>query len=173
MSRSICPNLQELSAFVMGALTEPEVAEVAAHLDVCPRCKDRVGQIGGLNNPVTTQVWRSLDAGDDTSSEPTEAAGCDGSGPFTAVHELWDDFRIIREIGRGGMGIVCEAYQRSLNRHVALKLLPKNGDLARFRREARAAGRLHHSNIVPVFGVGECWGRHFYVMQFISGRGLR
>ena len=68
---------------------------------------------------------------------------------------IWGEFRIVREIGRGGMGVVCEAYQGSLNRHVALKLLPAQGDLARFRREAEAAGRLHHTNIVPVFGVGE------------------
>ena len=70
------------------------------------------------------------------------------------------------------MGVVCEAFQGSLNRHVALKFLPERGDLARFRREARAAGRLHHTNIVPVFGVGEHQGRHFYVMQYIAGRGL-
>ena len=93
------------------------------------------------------------------------------AAPAAAV-ESWGEFRIVREIGRGGMGVVCEAYQGSLNRHVALKFLPERGDLARFRREARAAGRLHHTNIVPVFGVGEHRGRHFYVMQFIAGRGL-
>jgi serine/threonine protein kinase len=70
----------------------------------------------------------------------------------------------VREIGRGGMGLVCEAYQGSLNRHVAVKFLPECGDPARFRREARAAGRLHHTNIVPVFGVGEHRGRAYYVM---------
>ena len=95
---------------------------------------------------------------------------CDGRMPSAA--EDWGEFRIVREIGRGGMGVVCEAYQGSLNRHVALKFLPEHGDLARFRREARAAGRLHHTNIVPVFGVGEHQGRHFYVMQYIAGRGL-
>jgi predicted Ser/Thr protein kinase len=83
-----------------------------------------------------------------------------------------DDFRIIREIGRGGMGVVYEAFQGSLNRHVAIKMLPGRGDLARFLREAKAAGRLHDTNIVPVFGIGEHEGRHYYVMQFIRGRGL-
>ena len=87
------------------------------------------------------------------------------------------DFRIIREIGRGGMGIVYEAEQLSLSRHVALKVLPKQALLSsntkrRFDREARAAAKLHHSNIVPVFGVGECEGLHFYAMQFIHGLGL-
>jgi serine/threonine protein kinase len=87
------------------------------------------------------------------------------------------DYRIVREIGRGGMGIVYEAEQVSLGRRVALKVLPAHLHLApeqreRFRREARAAGQLHHSNIVPVFGVGEQDGLHYYVMQLIPGEGL-
>ncbi len=91
----------------------------------------------------------------DTDKADTTQAGS-GAGPsLPETGEPWGEFRIIREIGRGGMGVVCEAFQGSLNRHVALKFLPEHGDLARFRREARAAGRLHHTNIVPVFGVGE------------------
>jgi WD40 repeat protein/serine/threonine protein kinase len=87
------------------------------------------------------------------------------------------EYRILREIGRGGMGIVYEAVQESLGRHVALKVLPAHGLLAptlleRFRREARAAAKLHHTNIVPVFGVGEHEGLHFYAMQFIQGQSL-
>jgi tetratricopeptide (TPR) repeat protein len=87
------------------------------------------------------------------------------------------EYRIVREIGRGGMGIVYEAEQESLGRRVALKVLPPGalGDAAhveRFQREARAAARLHHTNIVPVFGVGEESGTHYYVMQYIEGRPL-
>jgi serine/threonine protein kinase len=87
------------------------------------------------------------------------------------------EYRLLREIGRGGMGMVYEAVQESLGRHVALKILPGHGlgsatYLERFRREARAAGRLHHTNIVPVFGTGECGGVHYYAMQFIPGQGL-
>ena len=87
------------------------------------------------------------------------------------------DYKIIREVGRGGMGIVYEAEQQSLGRRVALKVLPTSAVLSastieRFRRESRAAARLHHSNIVPVFGVGEQDGLHYYVMQFIQGVGL-
>lgn len=95
---------------------------------------------------------------------------------FTKVEQL-GDFRIIGEIGRGGMGIVYEAEQISLNRRVAVKVLPKQTlleekKLLRFAREARTAARLHHTNIVPVFGVGEEDGLHYYVMQFIRGVGL-
>jgi serine/threonine protein kinase/WD40 repeat protein/tetratricopeptide (TPR) repeat protein len=87
------------------------------------------------------------------------------------------DYRVLREVGRGGMGVVYEAVQESLGRHVALKVLPSHGllpstHLERFRREARAAARLHHTNIVPVFGVGEHEGTHYYAMQFIQGQGL-
>ena len=87
------------------------------------------------------------------------------------------DYRIVREIGRGGMGIVYEAEQQSLGRRVAMKVLPAGvlstpEQIRRFQREAQAAARLHHTNIVPVFGVGEQDGVHYYVMQFIDGRGL-
>jgi Protein kinase domain len=91
--------------------------------------------------------------------------------------ERLGDFRIIREIGHGGMGVVYEAEQVSLGRHVALKVLPSQAladakQKRRFEREAKAAAKLHHTNIVPVFGVGEHDGLPYYVMQFIQGLGL-
>ncbi len=75
------------------------------------------------------------------------------------------------------MGVVYEAEQESLGRRVALKVLPAHlltdaQQVRRFEREARSAARLHHTNIVPVFGVGRHDGTHFYVMQFIQGQGL-
>ncbi len=87
------------------------------------------------------------------------------------------DFRIVREIGRGGMGIVYEAVQESLRRRVAVKVLASRlpfdeKDRKRFLREARTAGQLHHTNIVPILGVGEQDGYDFYVMQYIDGIGL-
>lgn len=89
---------------------------------------------------------------------------------------LFGDFRILQEIGRGGMGVVYEAWQISLARRVALKVLshgwtdPRRRH--RFELEAKAAGALHHTNIVPVFGAGEHEGTLYYVMQFIPGVGL-
>jgi serine/threonine protein kinase len=93
--------------------------------------------------------------------------------PFPAIA----GFRIIREIGRGGMGVVYEAEEQVLSRRVALKVLPASAlhderQVQRFEREARAAARLHHTNIVPVFGVGHQQGHHYYVMQYIDGLGL-
>ena len=87
------------------------------------------------------------------------------------------EFRIIRELGRGGMGIVYEAHQESLDRAVALKVLsgnalPDGQQRERFEREAQAAGSLHHSNIVPVFGVGRVDEINYLVMQLIDGMSL-
>ena len=87
------------------------------------------------------------------------------------------DFKLVRQIGRGGMGVVFEAKQQSLDRIVAIKVLPKSLltddiQLKRFEQEARTAASLHHTNIVPVFGVGEDQGFHYYVMQRIDGHGL-
>jgi serine/threonine protein kinase/WD40 repeat protein len=116
-----------------------------------------------------------------------ERAGSDADGPpestverprrDAAVPERLGDYRILREIGRGGMGVVYEAVQESLGRHVALKVLSPDRPagpvaLTRFQREARTAALLHHTNIVPVFGVGEHEGVSYYAMQYIRGRGL-
>jgi len=111
-------------------------------------------------------------AGSATGTNGGPAAAAAGPAP----HQL-GDYLILREIGRGGMGVVYESVQQSLGRHVALKVLPHQAlagstQVERFRLEARAAARLHHTNIVPVFGVGECEGVHYYAMQFIQGQGL-
>lgn len=87
------------------------------------------------------------------------------------------DYQILQEIGRGGMGIVFEAMDTTMHRRVALKVLPrslanKSNHLERFLTEARSAGLLHHSNIVPVFEIAEVDGLHFYTMQYIHGDSL-
>jgi serine/threonine protein kinase len=87
------------------------------------------------------------------------------------------DFHLVREVGRGGMGVVYEAEQLSLGRRVALKVLPfaaalDGRQLQRFKTECQAAARLHHSHIVPIYAVGCERGTHFYAMQFIDGRTL-
>jgi tetratricopeptide (TPR) repeat protein len=97
--------------------------------------------------------------------------------PEEAVPGMLGDFRILREVGRGGMGIVYEAEQVSLGRRVALKVLPFAAtldpkQLQRFHNEARAAACLHHEHIIPVYSVGCERGVHFYAMQFIDGHTL-
>jgi len=97
--------------------------------------------------------------------------------PALPAETKFGDFVIQREIGRGGMGIVYSAHQRSLNRRVALKVLPANylpspKHVMRFKREAYSSAKLHHTNIAPVFGVGEKGGTHYYAMQYIDGYGM-
>ncbi len=105
-----------------------------------------------------------------------QAADPAASAPAVAGRQI-GDYQIRREVGRGGMGVVYEAEQISLGRRVALKVLPLHAArdtkaLERFRREARSAARLHHSNIVPVFEVGQDGDAFFYAMQFIQGQSL-
>ncbi|MCA9077190.1 MAG: serine/threonine protein kinase [Planctomycetaceae bacterium] len=110
----------------------------------------------------------------------TPVEGFDATSTFEdqlPPHHQIGDFEIVREIGRGGMGVVYEAVQHSLQRLVALKVLNAGAvhseqQARRFEREARAAAQLHHTNIVPVFGVGEQDGHRYYVMQRIQGLGL-
>ena len=110
------------------------------------------------------------------SAEIAGARAAAAPGKAEPAREL-GDFTILRRIGGGGMGVVYEARQESLGRHVALKVLPyqslpAESHLERFRREAQAAAQLHHTNIVPVYAVGEHEGLHYYAMQLIQGQSL-
>jgi hypothetical protein len=95
----------------------------------------------------------------------------------TVVPDRLGDYRILREIGVGGMGVVYEAIRKSLHSHVALKVMhPRyrgsSGYLKRFHNEARSAARLHHTNIVSVFDYGVHDGVCYYAMQYIAGHSL-
>lgn len=115
------------------------------------------------------------ESGPAAAGSETPTADADNRGKLGVA--LLGDFRIIREIGRGGMGVVYEAEQVSLGRRVALKVLPLTGvldgrQLERFKNEARAAASLHHPHIVPVYAVGCERGVHYYAMQYVDGRTL-
>jgi tetratricopeptide (TPR) repeat protein len=112
-----------------------------------------------------------------TGSAAGPVSDTDAAAEDLAGAEPLGDFLLVRELGRGGMGVVYEAVQRSLNRRVALKVLPFAAaldpkQLQRFKNESQAAAQLHHTNIVPVFGVGCERGVHYYAMQYIEGRTL-
>src|SRR5205814_2808579 len=107
----------------------------------------------------------------------------DGAGPLSASAAEFSsavplgDYRVVRELGRGGMGVVYEAEQLSLGRRVALKVLPFAAvldvrHLQRFQNEVRAAATLDHPHIVSVYSVAEDRGVHFYAMQLIDGPSL-
>jgi serine/threonine protein kinase len=131
------------------------------HAETLRRVFTALEVLGGLGRSLARVSDRAI-----TPDERTHA----GTG-------VLGDYQIIREVGRGGMGVVYEAMQVSLGRRVALKVLPFAAamdprHLLRFQAEAQAAAYLHHGNIVPVFSVGSDRGVHFYAMQFIEGRSL-
>jgi serine/threonine protein kinase len=116
------------------------------------------------------EVERALAPLRATVGQPQEPAGGKDLGQL-------GDFRLLLEVGRGGMGVVYDAMQLSLNRRVALKVLPfaaaiDDRQLQRFKNEALAAAQLRHENIVPVYSVGNERGVHYYAMQFIEGQSL-
>jgi serine/threonine protein kinase/Tfp pilus assembly protein PilF len=120
---------------------------------------------GLLRQVLPALLAMAADASAEEPPAPDVLTGCLG------------DYRLGREVGRGGMGVVYEAVQLSLNRRVALKVLPFAAaldprQLQRFKNESQAAAHLHHTHIVPVFGVGTDRGVHYYAMQFIEGESL-
>ena len=150
----------------MGQQLRDQELSVEVHADVTAEIQRTIP--GGAEEPgVQSRLARQSPAISKTAAVVVRGARLERLG----------DFRVLREAGRGGMGVVYEAEQESLGRRVALKVLaahaiPDPAQVRRFEREARAAAELHHTNIVPVFGVGEQDGLHYYAMQFIAGLGL-
>ncbi len=163
---SVLENLIEDCTNRLQAGEAIDVAELAArHPEHAERLRRLLPSLEMMAE-VGRTAGRPLAAG----SPGTDALGPPQAGPF----EL-GDYHVLRMIGRGGMGMVYEAIQLSLNRRVALKVLPFAAaldphQLRRFQTEAQAAAQLHHTSIVPVFSVGCERGVHFYAMQFIEGR---
>jgi serine/threonine protein kinase len=127
--------------------------------------------------PAGGAADRPTGAGPDGREGQQRRRGDDATSADLVAAQPLGDFKLVREVGRGGMGVVYEAIQLSLGRRVAVKVLPLAGaldprQLQRFRNEAQAAAQLHHGNIVPVYAVGCERSVHFYAMQFIEGQSL-
>jgi serine/threonine protein kinase/Flp pilus assembly protein TadD len=123
------------------------------------------------------EVLDGLEFMHDAASRVLSVSELPDSAAQPALGMPLGDFRLLREIGRGGMGVVYESEQISLGRRVALKVLPFAStldakQLQRFKNEAQAAAHLHHTNIVPVHATGCERGVHYYAMQFIEGQTL-
>ncbi len=144
---------------------QDEAALLAAHPELADELRpylDSLRLLHGATRDIRAARFATNGAGDEEAQPHARQIG---------------DYRIVREIGRGGMGIVYEAHQKSLNRQVALKMLPfaavlDQRQIARFRNEAQAAAQLHHPHIVPVFAVGQEQGVYYYAMQYIDGQSL-
>jgi serine/threonine protein kinase len=157
--------LAELVERCTARIEAGEALDAAALARDYPEYAERLGELLPALRALAA-LERSASRGGSTAA----AVGRDG-----APAGVLGDFRIVGELGRGGMGVVYEAEQLSLGRRVALKVLPFAATLdprhlQRFRNEAQAAAHLHHPHIVPVFAVGCERGVHYYAMQLIDGQ---
>jgi serine/threonine protein kinase len=151
-------------------LNRQEPIELEAVLAEHPEHADELRKIW-----PSLAILAELRSGDSRSAPSFPPDSGEHAGTLTGT---LGDFRILQEIGRGGMGVVYEAEQISLGRHVALKVLPFAGvlderQLQRFKNEALAAAHLNHPHIVDVYGVGCERGVHFYTMRLINGVSLQ
>src|SRR5581483_10907474 len=168
MALTGCIGADELRAFVLGELPEGPGLAVTAHLEACPACEAAARALDDLADPLIDSLRRVLAV----AGPVAPPAGYPGPAPGVLGR-----FRLVRELGRGGFGVVYLADDPALNRQVALKV-PRPEVLAspelraRFLREARAAARLDHPLVVPVFEVGEAGDVCFLVSAYCPGESL-
>jgi anti-sigma factor RsiW len=180
------PSAQSLALFGHGRLPEDQARTVAAHLESCLACRQAVATL-----PPDSFLGKVRAAGPASSSFPPGLAqpgnAPSGAGrparPVVAGSDIPPElvrhpkFLILRELGRGGMGVVYQARQTMMNRQVVIKvinraLLDKPSALERFRREVQAAAQLSHPNIVTAYDAGQAGEQHMLVMEFVPGQSL-
>jgi serine/threonine protein kinase len=171
------PTAADLAAFAVGKLTDADARAVAAHLESCADCR-RAAE----NARADSFVARVKAAGEPGPSENTAVPGRARPAaepppelpPELAQHPR---YRILRELGRGGMGVVYQARQTVMDRQVVIKVISKTlldhpDALERFRREVQAAARLAHPNIVIAHDAEQAGELHMLVMEFVAGQNL-
>lgn len=189
---SICPTDEELAGYAGGAIDGELRVRIASHLMACRRCAAWVteayaddGMLAEFRNtlkskPVFQREGLAVDVAKGRTSKPfDEENGSRGSAPeeLRTAPKI-EGYQILGVVGQGGMGIVYRAVQLKLRRTVALKVLPaifgavSQVIVDRFRREATAAARLHHTNIVPIYDFGESRDAYYYAMELIEGQPL-
>jgi serine/threonine protein kinase len=172
------PSPADLAAFAVGKLPDADAAAVAAHLESCPDCRR-----AAASAPGDSFVSRVRDA---RPSQPPGGTQVPGAGarslagpppdlpPELARHPR---YRVLRDLGRGGMGVVYQARQTVMNRQVVIKvinqaLLAHPDAVERFRREVHAAAQLLHPNIVTAHDAEQAGDLHMLVMEFVPGQSL-
>jgi len=166
-----CDQIEDVLLEVAEGDADREVADaVHAHVAGCARCAARLRETQRTLGDLFAARSASTSNVDARTAPPKTSPGL-GAGAAIG------DFDILAEIGRGGMGVVYRARQRSLNRVVALKVLnagivTSERAVSRFRTEAQAGARLHHTNVVPVYAQGQAGEHFYYAMELVDGRSL-
>jgi serine/threonine protein kinase/formylglycine-generating enzyme required for sulfatase activity len=165
MDTSRCPS-RELLGRMLDEATTPEEAWVAAHVRTCPSCQQALEDLTALPESLRAML------------EQLPVDRLPGPAYWPSPGPGWPDipgYRVLGQLGRGGMGVVYKAQHLSLRRLVALKTVPGVDDLEqlqRFRQEAALLARLSHPHIVQIYEVGMANGRPYYVMEYIEGGSL-
>src|SRR5262245_24068186 len=170
------PTPETLAAFARGDLPPAELETVAEHIGTCNEC---CAVIRGLSDGAIGSLVRAAGAKCFAPPNPPAAAVPSVTHADTIPPELADHprYKILSEIGAGGMGVVYKAHDTAMDRQVALKVMAphltaKVGAVERFHKEVRAAARLEHENIVRAYDMGQAGNLHFLVMEFVEGRSL-
>ena len=184
-----CPGERDLQAFARGELDTQAAAAVRAHIGDCVGCRETLAELHrslGLGEPITRDAERGAQTSDLPTQTDVRRPGLEDVlearllAPSTdpkaigriAAYEIHD------LLGRGGMGIVLDAFDTVLHRRVAIKVLSPQLATSqtahrRFLREARAAAGINHANVVTVHAVDEQAGMPYLVMEYVAGRTLR
>ena len=177
MARSVadtdCPAENILADWLIGILDDATSDRIDEHTAVCSFCDARIDVLENhLRVPPLSKADEDATPDLDGMERAAQLKPIHGAEPPNIA-----DYRILRELGRGGMGVVYEAEHTKLQRRVALKVLPRafaadRLAVQRFELEAQSAASLHHPHIVPIYEIGFEDGHHFFAMQLLPGGSL-
>jgi serine/threonine protein kinase len=179
MQTMTCPTSEQLKAYLSGKVDDDSAVTLAQHLLDCPACESTAVELEKEPDTLVELLQTEKPLTGQPDDKPIAAFENQSAGSFNTLQmpQVLGQYRLLSRLGTGGMGAVYLAHHKSLDKQVAIKLLPtlpaQNSDfLARFQREMRAAGKLDHPAIVRTTDAGEQQGIHFLVMDAIDGMDL-
>jgi len=179
MQTMTCPTSEQLKAYLSGKVDDDSAVMLSQHLLDCPACESTAVELEKEPDTLVELLQTEKPLPRQPDDKPLAAFESESAGSYNTLQmpQVLGQYRLLSRLGTGGMGAVYLAHHKSLDKQVAIKLLPtlpaQNSDfLARFQREMRAAGKLDHPAIVRTTDAGEQQGIHFLVMDAIDGMDL-